>query len=244
VINQLRAELLKIRSTKTTVGLLIGLIALSLLFIILTCTLSPANQVFTQQDQVGLLDFGSIAGVFAALSGIMLLTSEYRFGTIRPTFLFNPSRSRLFASKVMAGALAGLVFGIISEGLVFCVGLLILKARGIPIVLSGSNMAVLIVGAIVGTALWGVIGVGLGAILRNQVGSVIALLAWGFVVENLVFGLVPAVGRYLPVHAGDAALGVTTAHYLSGSIGALVLIAWTVALAGIGFSVLRNRDVN
>ena len=111
--HQLKAEVLKIRSTRTTVGLLLGLIVLALLFTILTCTLSPTSQVITEQDQVGLLSFGSIAGVFAALAGIMLVTSEYRFGTIRPTFLFNPSRRRLFGSKIAAGALAGLVFGII-----------------------------------------------------------------------------------------------------------------------------------
>jgi len=225
-------------------GLLIGLVALALLFIILTCTLSPANSILTEQDQVGLLSFGSIAGVFSALAGIMLVTSEYRFGTIRPTFLFNPSRSRLFTSKIIAGAIAGLVFGVIGEGLSFAVGMLTLKVRHIPIALSGGNVTVILVGAIVGTALWGIIGVGLGAILPNQVGAVISLLAWGFVVENLVFGLLPSVGRFLPVHAQNAMMGFTTAHYLSGAAGTLVLIVWTVALAGIGTTLLKGRDVN
>ena len=50
-MNQLRAELLKIRSTRTTIGLLVGLIALALLFTILTCTLSPMSQLLTEQDQ-------------------------------------------------------------------------------------------------------------------------------------------------------------------------------------------------
>jgi hypothetical protein len=78
-MNQLRAELLKIRSTRTTIGLLAGLITLALLFTILTCTLSPMSQLFTVQDQTNVLSFGSIAGVFAALAGVMLFTSEYRF---------------------------------------------------------------------------------------------------------------------------------------------------------------------
>jgi ABC-2 type transport system permease protein len=244
VINQISAEWLKIRSTRTTMGLLIGLVALALLFIILTCTLSPVSQVVTEQDQVGLLSFGSIAGVFAALAGIMLFTSEFRFGTIRPTFLFNPSRNRLFTSKMVAGALAGLVFGVIGEGLTFAIGLFILKARNIPISLSGSDITILIVGSVIGTALWGIIGVGLGAIIPNQVGAVIALLAWGFVVENLVFGLLPSVGRFLPVHAQDSMIGFNTQHYLSGFEGTIVLIAWTVVLAGVGLSMLRRRDIN
>jgi ABC-type transport system involved in multi-copper enzyme maturation permease subunit len=244
VINQLRAELLKIRSTRTTAGLLIGLIVLVLLFIILSCTLSPAHQILTEQDQVNLLGIGSFGSIFAALAGIMLVTSEYRFGTIRPTFLFNPSRRRLFTSKIEAGALAGLAFGVIGEGLVLAIGLTILKARDIPISLNGGNFAAVIVGTVVGAALWGVIGVGLGAIIPNQVGAVIALLAWGFVVENLVFGLLPSVGRYLPVHAQNSMMGYNTAHYLSSSGGALVLVAWTVVLAAVGMTRLNGRDVN
>jgi ABC-type transport system involved in multi-copper enzyme maturation permease subunit len=242
-MNQLRAELLKIRSTRTTTGLLVGLIILALLFTILTCTLSPMNQLVTEQDQISLLSFGSIAGVFAALAGVMLFTSEYRFGTIRPTTLFNPIRNRLFTSKVIAGVLSGLVFGVIGEGLVYLIGIVIFKIRGVDIVMSGANMTELIVGAIVGTALWGAIGVALGAIVPNQVGAVIALLAWGFVVENLVFGFLPKLGRFLPAHASDAMMGPIQNKLLPGSAGALIMVAWPLVLAIIGMSLLRRRDV-
>ncbi len=242
-MNQLRAELLKIRSTRTTIGLLVGLIVLALLFTILTCTLSPLSQLLTEQDQTSLLSFGSIAGVFAALAGVMLFTSEYRFGTIRPTSLFNPNRIHLFESKFIAGILSGLVFGIIGEGLVFAIGLMILKIRGIPIVMTGTNETELIVGAILGTALWGAIGVGVGAIVSNQVGAVIALLAWGFVVENLVFGFLPKIGRFLPVHASDAMMGPIQDKLLPGNVGTLVTIAWALVLAIIGVALLKRRDV-
>jgi ABC-type transport system involved in multi-copper enzyme maturation permease subunit len=243
-VNQLRAELLKIRSTRTSIGLLVGLVALALLFTILTCTLSPAPQVVGEQNQISLLSFGSIAGVFAALAGIMLFTSEYRFGTIRPSVLFNPNRNRLFVSKIVAGALSGLVFGVIGEGLVFSIGLIILKARSIPITMTSANVTELIVGAIIGTALWGAIGVAVGAIVPNQVGAVISLLAWGFVAENLVFGFLPKIGRFLPVHASDSMMGPTQIQLLPGNVGTVVLVAWTVVLASVGIVMLKRRDVN
>jgi ABC-2 type transport system permease protein len=243
-VNQLRAELLKIRSTRTTIGLLAALIILALLFTILTCTLSPMNQLVTEQDQISLLSFGSIAGVFAALAGVMLFTSEYRFGTIRPTSLFNPKRNRLFTSKVYAGVLWGLAFGVIGEGLVFLIGMVIFKARGVDIVMSGANMTELIVGAIVGTALWGAIGVGLGAIVTNQVGAVIALLAWGFVVENLVFGFLPKLGRFLPVHSSDSIMGPIQNKLLPGNAGLVVTVGWALVLAIVGMSLLRRRDIS
>ncbi len=243
-MNQLRAELLKIRSTRTTIGLLVGLIALALLFTILTCTLTPMSQLFSEQDQVSLLSFGSIAGVFAALAGVMLFTSEYRFGTIRPTSLFNPNRGRLFATKITAGVLSGLVFGVIGEGLVFSIGIMILKIRGVSIVMSGANMTELIVGAIVGTALWGAIGVAVGAIVPNQVGAVISLLAWGFVVENLVFGFLPKIGRFLPVHASDSMMGHIEDKLLPGNGGTAVVVAWVLILAIAGVALLKKRDVS
>jgi ABC-type transport system involved in multi-copper enzyme maturation permease subunit len=243
-MNQLRAELLKIRSTRTTIGLLVGLITLALLFTILTCTLSPMSQLLTVQDQTSVLSFGSVAGVFAALAGVMLFTSEYRFGTIRPTSLFNPNRNRLFTSKVTAGVLSGLVFGVIGEGLVFAIGIVIFKIRGVDIVMSGANMTELIVGAIVGTALWGAIGVAIGAIVPNQVGAVIALLAWGFVVENLVFGFLPKIGRFLPVHSSDSIMGPIENKLLPGNAGVVVTVGWALVLAVIGMSLLRRRDVS
>jgi len=243
-VNQLRAELLKIRSTRTTIGLLVGLIALALLFTILTCTLTPSSQLLTEQNQLSLLSFGSIAGVFAALAGVMLFTSEYRFGTIRPTSLFNPNRGRLFTTKITAGILSGLVFGVIGEGLVFSIGMTILKIRGVSIVMTGANVTELIVGAIVGTALWGAIGVALGAIVPNQVGAVISLLAWGFVVENLVFGFLPKIGRFLPVHASDSMMGHIEDKLLPGNAGTAVVVAWALILASVGVALLKGRDVS
>jgi ABC-type transport system involved in multi-copper enzyme maturation permease subunit len=202
------------------------------------------SQLLTEQDQSSLLSFGSIAGVFAALAGVMLFTSEYRFGTIRPTLLFNPNRNRLFATKITAGVLSGLVFGVIGEGLVFSIGLMILKIRGVDIVMTGANMTELIVGAVLGTALWGAIGVAVGAIVPNQVGAVIALLAWGFVVENLVFGFLPKIGRFLPVHAADSMMGPIQDKLLPGNAGVLIVVGWVVVLSVVGVSLLSRRDVS
>jgi uncharacterized membrane protein len=121
---------------------------------------------------------------------------------------------------------------------------MIFKIRGVDIVMSGANVTELIVGAIVGTALWGAIGVGVGAIVPNQVGAVIALLAWGFVVENLVFGFLPKIGRFLPVHASDAMMGPIQDKLLPGNAGILVVMGWVAVLAIIGMSLLRRRDVS
>jgi len=244
VIAQIRAELLKVRSTRTTLGLVLGMIALILLFTLLTGLLSKITALSDVENQRDLLSLGSLAGIFSALAGALLVTSEFRFGTIRPTFLFTPRRSRVLAAKLVAGLLAGLAFGVIGEGIGFAIDYAILASRGISLVLSGGEVALLVGGTLAATALWAGIGVGFGAIVRNQVGAVIGLLAWGFIVDNLLFGLVPSVGRFTPTHAQDALIGLKSDHLLPPAAGGLVLVAWVVALAVIGLPLLARRDVN
>jgi ABC-2 type transport system permease protein len=241
--SQLKAELLKIRSTRTTLGLVLGMVALIVLFSLLTGLASKEHDLLTTEDQREALSVGGIAGVFSALAGIMLVTGEYRYGTIQPTFLFTPRRRRVLAAKLAAGALAGLVFGIVGEGLSFGIGYACLAGRGIDYALSGGQTALLLLATVAATSLWGSIGVGLGGVLRNQVGAIIGLLAWGFVVENLLFGLVPAVGRFGPVHAGDGFAGLTTDHLLHAAPGAIVLAVWAVAVSAAGVAIAARRDV-
>ena len=200
MIAQVRAELLKVRSTRTTVGLLLGMVALILLFVLLTGLLSSVTSLSTTENQRQLLSIGALAGVFSALAGVLLVTSEYRYGTIRPTILFTPHRGRVLAAKLIAATLAGI-------------------------------------------ALWGAMGAGLGTILRNQVGGVITLLAWGFVVNPLLFGLVPSVGRFMPSYAQDSLIGLTTRHLLTPVAGGIVLVGWAVLLAAAGLAMTTRRDV-
>jgi hypothetical protein len=102
----------------------------------------------------------------------------------------------------------------------------------------------LIVGAIAGTALWGAIGVAVGSIVPNQVGAVISLLAWGFVAENLVFGFLPKIGRFLPAHAANSMMGPIETQLLPGNVGTIVVVAWTTVLTLAGVVMLKRRDVN
>jgi ABC-type transport system involved in multi-copper enzyme maturation permease subunit len=244
MIAQIRAELLKIRSTRTTVGLLVGMIALILLFTLLTGLLSHPPGLMGKGNQRQLFGIGSLAGVFSALAGVLLITSEYRHGTIRPTILFNPARSNVLTAKIVAGVLAGIAFGVLGEAIGWGVGYVILEGRGITIVLGSSDVLLLALGGLAGIAIWGAIGTALGTIIHNQVGAIITLLAWGFVVDNLLFGLVPAVGRYTPTRALDALMGLKTQHLLSPGAGALILVAWTIALACMGVGLTSRRDIN
>jgi hypothetical protein len=243
MIAQLNGELLKVRSTRTTFGLVVGMILLALLIVLLSGLLTPVDGLSSKEDQLNLVATGGIGLIFAGLAGVLLITSEYRYGTIRPTFLFTPRRSRVLAAKLTAGLLTGLVFGAAAVGLSLGIGALILSARGIPSALDGGDIALLAAGGLAGIALRGAFGVGLGAIVRNQVGAVIGLLAWDFVVNGLLFGLAPSVGRFMPTTAADALMGLKTRHLLPPAAGGAVLLAWTLALALAGLALTLRRDV-
>ncbi len=72
----------------------------------------------------------------------------------------------------------------------------------------------------------------------------IGLLAWGFIVENLLFAFVPSVGRLTPGEAQNALMGLTTDHLLSPAAGGGVLLAWTVVLGLVAIGLTARRDVN
>jgi ABC-2 type transport system permease protein len=243
VIAQLKAELLKIRSTRTTLGLVLGMIGLTVLIVVLSGLLTHADGLTSTKDQLGLFSTGGVALIFSALAGVLLITSEYRYGTIQPTFVFTPRRASVLSAKLAAGLLAGLVFGVVGVGLALGIGSLILSARGIPSALSGGQITLLAFGGPAGIALRGAFGVGLGAIVRNQVAAVIGLLAWDFVINALLFGLAPSVGRFMPTTAANALMGLKTAHLLSPAAGAAVLVGWTVTLALAGAVLTQRRDV-
>jgi ABC-type transport system involved in multi-copper enzyme maturation permease subunit len=167
-MDQFRSELLKIRSTRTTLGLLLTMIALVLLFGLLGGLLTKANgldEAGEQRDQLGI---GGIATIFAALAGVLVVTSEYRFGTIRPTFVFTPRRWRVVGAKLVASALP-VRAGRLTIGLTWAIGVAILSGRGITLALDAGDVLLIVLGGFAAAALWGAIGAGLGSILHNQV---------------------------------------------------------------------------
>ena len=79
--------------------------------------------------------------------------------------------------------------------------------------------------------------------VRNQVAGVIGLLAWDFVVNSLLLGLVPSVGRFMPTTAADALMGLKTAHLLAPAAGGAVLVGLAALLAAGGIALTLQRDV-
>jgi ABC-2 type transport system permease protein len=243
MIDQLLSELRKMRSTRTNVGLLAGMIGLTLLTVVANGFVMSAADLGGHDNQHTLLSAGTSGALFAALIGVMAITSEFRHGTIRSTFVVTPRRNHTAAAKVIASLLMGIAFGFVAIGLSFGIGLAILAGRGIDFALDTEHVLLLVLGTLLMTALWAALGVGLGAVIKNQVFAVIGVIIWAFVIDNLLRELVPDVGRFTPVGASDSLTAGFADYLITPLAGGLLLIAYALAFIAAGALVVARRDV-
>jgi ABC-2 type transport system permease protein len=241
--DQLLSELRKMRSTRTNLGLLAGMVGLIVLTVLLNGLIPTAAELAKNDNQHALLATGTAAALFAALIGVMAITSEFRHGTIRPTFVVTPHRTHVIVAKVLASLFMGVLFGFAAIGLSFGVGYGLLAARGIPLELGTNHVLWLVLGTPIVTALWAELGVGLGALVKNQVFAVIGLIVWTLVVENILSGLVPAVGRFTLFGTSDPITAGVSEHVLPAPVGGPLLIAYAAAFVAGGAFLVARRDV-
>jgi ABC-2 type transport system permease protein len=242
MIGLLRSELLKQRTTQTTLYLLLAMFGLVALVITLNVLAVDARDLSSGAEQLQDFEAGSRAGMlFAGLAGAIAITAELRYGTIRPTFLVSPRRGAVLAAKLVVGVLVGLVFGLIAEGLMTGDAIVALAARGIDNRLSSGDYLQLFTGGAAAAALWAAAGVGIGALVRNQVGALVGLCAWMFLVETTSESFVPGFGRFLPGGAGVALAGNN--DKLPAALAALLLLLYAATAAVAGWRAILRRDI-
>jgi ABC-type transport system involved in multi-copper enzyme maturation permease subunit len=242
-----RAEWLKQRSTRTLLGLFGSMIGLVLLAVLLH-SLLPAEDLGRRHNQLMVFGRGEFLGaLFAALLGALSITSEVRHGTISSTFLVTPRRGRVVAAKVWVSILIGAGFGVAAGAIAAGVGTAALRARGIDVQLDGGDYGLLVAGAGAAGALWAAIGVGVGALVRNQVPTLIGICAWLLFVEGLLAGDIAGglgdVGRFLPGMAAAAISGQDPGTLLAPVVGFLLLSLYAAAAAVAGSLATSGRDV-
>jgi ABC-2 type transport system permease protein len=242
MIAQLRSEFLKQRSTQTALFLFLAMVGLVALAVAMHVLALGKTQLATNAHQLEVFQIGTRAGMlFAALAGALAITSEIRFGTIRPTFLVEPRRGRVLTGKVAVSALTGLVYGLLAEGLMAAFAAVGFSIRGIPNELTGSDYTRILVGGAAAAALWAILGVGVGALVRNQVATLVGLCAWMFLVESVSEGFVPGAAKLMPGGAGLSLAG--NEHKLSIGIAALLLVVYAAAAGAAGWIATLRRDV-
>ena len=244
----LRAEALRLATTRTywllaagATALIAGGTAATAAATSFTPGTSPARSV---------LAIAGLAQTVALLAGVLAVTGEFRHKTITPAALITPRRTPLLAAKLITLATAGLVFGLAATATATAITLPLLAARHIPAGLTSSGAAAIIAGGAIATALAAALGIGVGAIIRNQAGAIIAVLALLYVAEPLL-GFIPHLGTAIQQYGlGGLAAATThttgfpaTAPLLSQPAAALVLAGYATLALLAGTALLKRRDI-
>jgi ABC-type transport system involved in multi-copper enzyme maturation permease subunit len=240
----LRAELIKLRTTRTFVVLTAAALASSLLLVVLSATLGNR----WTEDDVRNLFFADFTGLFILLLGVMGMAGEWRHRTITSTVLAAPRRLRLLSAKTISYAVAGIAISLIVTVTIMAVGTLILSARDLPTVGLGDLADVLWRNLVVAAYL-GAFGVCVGGLIRNQIVAIVGLLLLVFALEPAVIGLAPEVGKFGPTSgAPNGFLGLEDVfgegdELLTPAVALLVMIGWVGLAFAAAAARLERRDL-
>jgi ABC-2 type transport system permease protein len=248
----LASELLKLRTTRVPYVLL-GLAALATGLV--AAALVGAGEVDAdQQDRALALAQGAgFWSVVATVLGILVVTNEYRHGTIMTTFLAEPRRARVLAAKLVTSLLGGavLALGAIAAAAAVALPWLALRDEVLPIdvqALEGAGRLVL------AFALSAALGAAVGALIQNQVGTIIIVFVWFLIVESIIgvvssllfgdFGEPDPVTPYLPGTAlGGIVGGGQGGEYMLGAGRSILLaLAYAGVLGSLGAASMTRRD--
>ena len=248
MIDLIRAELLRIRTTRLAMWMALGTAAGVVLTVgaaISTAGRDGLPGLDTTEGVRNVLNGATAATTAALIFGIVALTGEFRHRTAATTFLVTPDRRRVVAAKIAATGLAGLVYSLGAAVLTLTIAIPWMAAKQADLTLFSDDVGVVLGGAVIATILYAAIGVGIGALVRNQTQAVIIALVWSAIVEGVLVTMLPDVGRWLPGGAANALTASTTAEgaLLPVLAGGLLLAAYTAVIAVAGTRVTVRRDV-
>jgi ABC-2 type transport system permease protein len=188
----------------------------------------------------------NISQLAVGVLGVLLITGEYATGMIRASLTVVPKRLPVLWAKLVVFVFVVLPLAIASAFAAFFAGQAFLSRHHIGATLSTPHAVRMIVGAGGYLVLVGLIGLALGAVLRNTAAGISALVALFFVIPPLM-NLLPSswsdhIAPYLPSNAGGAFWGNTDGVHLSALKGFLVLCIWAVVAIASAAARLATHD--
>jgi hypothetical protein len=184
-----------------------------------------------------------------AVFGVVQMTGEYATGLIRTTLAAVPRPLTVLAAKALA--LAGLTVPVTAVASVLSFGICQAFIGDAGAGLGNPGVLRAIAGAAVGVAAVGLLGLGLGAVVRNTAGAVTTLVTGLLILPAMLppalnQRLEDAIMPYVPLVAGQAMYVVVPSddpfRTLSPAASGIVLLGWAAVLLAGGAVVLHRRD--
>ena len=245
------AELLKLRSTRSAWIPLAVALALAVVAVLASTTAAgpDASPHLSAAALPGLLrgSGGQLLDGAVLLCWIVLSAGEFRHRTAVTTFLAEPNRLRVVSAKLIAAALTGAAVGLLAEALSAATSAAALSAHHVPLAWSQPGVLGTVVAVPLLAALFGMLGVGLGLLLRHTAAALGLALMWAFVIEGIIPMLThqPGIIRWLPEAAANAVLhgASPAATALSAGAALAVLAGYAAVLAGAGAALTVRREI-
>ncbi len=247
----LKSEFTKIRSVRSTYWNLLGMVVVTVGFGALAsfgATRNPHGQGFdpTMHSLGGLY----ISQLIIAALGVIVITSEYSTKMIGTTLTAMPRRGTLIAAKAIVFGAVALVTSLVTCFGAFFLGQAIMSSHHINATLSQPGVLRAVIGGALFLTAVGLLGFGIGLLIRHSAGAICAAVALLFVASILVNFLPQSwqnhVDRLLPAIAGGSVWAVVPQVGPPATFGPwtgfAVLCAWAaVAIAG-GMYLFRRRN--
>jgi ABC-2 type transport system permease protein len=249
MIAQLRSEWIKLRSTRLLYGLVgihlaVTLLQVGLIFVNAGRINTPS--LGTTESFLRFVATSSYGSYVALILGILLVGNEHRHQTISATYITQPARSVVLTAKAVLGGAAGASVSAIGLAATAGLALPLLIAKGVPIDVAHGRYLIAVAGTVMAAGVYGLLGVGLGALVKNTTAAIGAAVGYALIVENVLVAVAfPGLGRWLPGGAVNALVGAapTAAGYSSPATAAAVLAVYGVAVLALGFVATARRDV-
>jgi ABC-2 type transport system permease protein len=250
MIRLIRAELTKLATTRLIYGMAAAMAAFAVLTVVGNVIIAGEQGDPLSAYSLPVLVAGPVTLLSGAalLLGILGMAGEFRHQTVTQTFLVTPDRGRVVAAKLVAYPLAGITLTLSILAFTAAVAAGWLAAEGITPSLVGAvgvALGQVLLGAVLAAGLCGLVGVGLAALIRNQVAALVGVAVWALVVEGLLMSLLNAPSswaKWLPSAAAGALTNPGGGH-LSRLAGALLLASYALALAAAGTRLVVRRDI-
>jgi ABC-2 type transport system permease protein len=248
----LHAEWTKLRSLPSTAwALLTGItltVTFGVLYALLRVTHPPRGGVPASFDPTAISLSGvQLAQLAIGVLGVLVITGEYATGQLSTTFAAVPRRLPVLRGKAAVLVTATLATCLPAVVAAFLVSQSVLSSHHLGTTLGQPGVARAVIGSALYLAVIALLGLGLGAIIRNAAGGISALLGLLLALPILV-GLLPGtlsgqIGKYLPAAAGQAITAARPDPAMLGPwTGFAVLCLYTAAVLGLAAWLLHRRD--
>jgi ABC-2 type transport system permease protein len=244
VIRLVRAELLKIVTTRLLLWLGLLIVGLEVLVISLRVSQDSLVSLAEARNQRDIVSIAAVSALVSLILGIVSSAGEYAHGTVSHTFLVAPVRERVVAAKLVAAAFGGAALALFSAAFAWAFAALLLSTRSVTHHLGSEAVLRVLLGTIAAAAITGALGVGFGALVRRQTAAVVVALVWLLVGEPLLG--IAGVQSYAPGHAIASVVeaGEGGSELLGFGAGLAVALVYTTSLAALGTLAVRRTDVS